>query len=140
MRRVPFIALLVLTIVIVVGGIWYFVRDEYPFQLVAGDVTGATVESLAGAKVFGVVPSPPADLAGWVSSSERDSTDMRPPATMRITIALRDGRLLRLDVGPEVTYGTWLGGEGAAGPPDEIATSHDLYWYLAGVAAGLRSR
>ena len=138
MRHLSFIVLLVVSVVAAVAGIWYFMRDEYPFQFRSADVAGATVESLSGAKVFGAIPAPPAELAGWISSSELDTSEVTLPATVRITIALRDGRWLQLDVGPEVTWGAWIGGVTSSAPV-EIATNHDLYWYLEGVVAGLRS-
>jgi hypothetical protein len=138
LRRAAFIALVVLSVVVVVVGVWSFRRDEYPFQFTQAQVERARVESLGGSAFAGALPSVAPELAAWVSSMERDSSDVAPDPFARLVVDLNDGRRLQLDVGVDVTLGSWTAGPDAGGPPVRLDTETDLYWYLRGVSDAMR--
>jgi hypothetical protein len=133
-RRAVFIALVVLSVVVIVVGVWLFRREEYPFQFTQAEVVSARVESLQGSPFVATLPAVAPELAGWVSSMERDSSDVPLDAVVRLVIELTGGRQLQLDVGPDVSEGSWIVGPLAGQPPIRIDTETDLYWYLRGVS------
>jgi hypothetical protein len=135
--RVTFIALVILTVVAVVVGVWYFRRDEYPFQFTRDQVVSVRAESLASPFVAGALAGPAPELAAWISSMERDTSDVPPDPFMRLVVELSGGRQLRLDVGPDVSLGSWTGGPQAGQPPIRLHTESDLYWYLRGARDAL---
>ena len=51
----------------------------------------------------------------------------------RLVVDLNGGRQLQLDVGPDVSLGSWVAGPQAGQPPIRLDTETDLYWYLRGV-------
>lgn len=138
MRRATFIALVVLSAVVVVVGVWYFRRDEYPFQFTQAQVAAARVESIKGPVFVGTLATVAPELAAWVGSMERDSSDVPPDPFVRLVIDLNDGRRLQLDVGLDVSLGSWTAGPDAGEPPIRLDTETDLYWYLRGVSDVLR--
>ncbi len=64
---------------------------------------------------------------------ERDTSDVPPDAVTRLVVDLNGGRRLQLDVGPDVSLGSWVAGPQADQPPIRLDTETDLYWYLRGV-------
>jgi hypothetical protein len=138
MGRVAFIALVVLSAVVVVVGVWSFRRDEYPFQFTQAQVVAARVENLKGRILVGTLASPAPELAAWISSMERDTSDVPPDAVTRLVVDLKGGRQMQLDVGPDVSLGSWTAGPEAGRPPARLDTETDLYWYLRGVRDALR--
>ena len=138
MGRVAFIALVVLSAVVVVVGVWSFRRDEYPFQFTREQVVAARVESLKGPVLVGTVADPAPELASWIGSMERDMSDVPPDPVMRLVLDLNGGWQMQLDVGPDVSLGSWTGGPEAGGPPVPLDTETDLYWYLRGVCDAMR--
>jgi hypothetical protein len=132
-RHATFIALVVLSAIAVVVGVWYFRRDEYPFQFTQGQVVSARVESLESPVVVGTLASPAPELAAWIGSMERDTSDVPPDTVTRLVVDLNGGRQLQLDVGPDVSLGSWVAGPQAGQPPIRLDTETDLYWYLRGV-------
>jgi hypothetical protein len=137
-QRAAFIGLVVLSAIVVVVGVWSFRRDEYPFQFTQDEVVAARVESLTGSVLVGTLASPAPELAGWVSSMERDTSDVAPDAVVRMVVELSAGRQVRLDVGWDVSLGSWTAGPQAGQPPVRLDTETDLYWYLLGVCDGMR--
>ena len=133
MRRAAFIALVVLSVIAVVVGVWFFRREEYPFQFTQDQVVSARVESLESPGVVGTLASPTPELAAWVGSMERDTSDVRFTPVTRLIVDLKGGRQLQLDVGPDVSQGRWVAGPQAGQPPIRLDTETDLYWYLRGV-------
>jgi hypothetical protein len=138
LRRATFIALVVLSVLVIVVGVWSFRRDEYPFQFTQAQVVAARVESLQDPVVSGTLATPAPELAAWVGSMERDSSDVAPDPVARMVVDLSDGRRLQLDVGPDVSLGSWTAGPQAGRPPVRLDTETDLYWYLRGVCDALR--
>jgi hypothetical protein len=138
MGRAVFIALVVASVVAVILGVWSFRRDEFPFQFTQAEVVAARVVSLQGGVLTGTLSSPAPELAAWVSSMERDSSDVPPDAVVRLIVELSDGRQVRLDVGRDVSLGSWTAGPQAGQPPVRLDTETDLYWYLRGVCDALR--
>ena len=64
MRRALFWAGVALTIALVAFGIWYYVRDDYPFQLSPDQIAGLSYHSVAApgsgaASVSGYISEPP---------------------------------------------------------------------------------
>jgi hypothetical protein len=137
MGRAIFIGLVLLSALFVVVGVWFFRRDEYPFRFAPAEVTAARVESLQGGVAVGSLATPAPELAAWVGSMERDSSDVPPDAVARLAIDLSDGRQMQLDVGPAVSLGTWTAGPQAGQPPVRLHTENDLYWYVRGVCDAL---
>ncbi len=138
MRRAVFIALVVVSAVGVVVGVWFFRRDEYPFAFAPATVTAARVESLQGSPASGDLASPAPEIATWIAAMARDSSDLPPDPVARLVVDLSDGRQLQLDVGPNVSLGTWTLGPQAGQPAVRLATPRDLFWYLRGACDALR--
>ena len=129
--------LAVLTVVAVGIGIWFFVRDEYPFQVGDGDVAAVTYEYRdQNVWVSGTVTDPPDDLAGWISGWERDASGESPSTDSTVTIILRDGRRLRLNVGGKRGYGSWVGADGRSGPSLGVHFNDAFVWYVRGLGDG----
>jgi hypothetical protein len=139
--RSPVVWLLVaLTVVAVAVGIWFFVRDEYPFNLGPDDVVALTYESHGeNGPLFGYVEDPPADLAGWVSLMERDTSGEAVPVEATVTIMVADGRRLRLEVSGGRATARWVGIDGRPGTPVTVHLDDRLVWYLKGLRVGLES-
>ncbi len=138
MRSATFIALVVLSVVVVVVGVWFFRHDEYPFQFTQAEIASVRVESLKGSLFVGTLHSVAPELAAWVSSMERDSSDVPVDPFVRVIVELTDGRRLQLDVGADVSLGSWTVGPLAGQTPIRLDTEKDLYWYLRGVSDALR--
>lgn len=138
MRGVTFIAFVVLSALVIVVGVWSFRRDEYPFQFTQAQVVAARVESLKGPVLVGTLASPAPQIAPWIGSMERDTSDVPPDAVTRLVLELSDGWQLRLDVGPDVSLGSWVAGPKVGQPPIPLDTETDLYWYLRGVCDAMR--
>jgi hypothetical protein len=139
MGRATFVALVLLSVLVVVAGVWFFRRDEYPFRFAPAQVTAARVESLRGGVATGSLAAPAPELAGWIGSMERDSSDVPPDPVARLNVDLSDGRRLQLDVGRTVSLGSWTAGPQAGQPPVRLHTESDLYWYVRGLCDALRS-
>ena len=121
MRRALFWAGVALTIALVAFGIWYYVRDDYPFQLSPDQIAGLSYHSVAApgsgaASVSGYISEPPPDLADWVSSMEKDSSD----ETVTVTTVATGGADRRASVAPLPRWLTGLRTLGRArrGPVD----------------------
>ncbi|HJW74183.1 MAG TPA: hypothetical protein VJ787_00740 [Thermoleophilia bacterium] len=137
-RRATFIALVVLSAIVAVVGVWSFRRDEYPFRFTQEQIVAVRVESLKEPLPTGFLGTPAPELADWVDSMERESGDIPPDPLVRLVVDLNDGRRLQLDVGPDVSLGSWTGGPQAGRPAIRLATEADLYWYVRGVFDALR--
>jgi len=143
MRRWLFWIVVLLTIAAVAFGVWYYVRDDYPFQVTAGEIRGLSYQAGTEGLVFsGTVASPPSDLADWLSSTEQDASDqpIRPAGV--VTVHLVDGRSLRLavDLDTRIAVGRWVSPDGVAGAVTRVHLGQDFAWYLRGVHDGLVER
>ena len=133
MRRALFWTGVALTIALVAFGIWYYVRDDYPFQLTASEITGLSYRSVTtGGAVSGFIARPPSELADWISSMEKDSSDEPVPVTTVVTVVRSDGPSLRLYVGGARGYGRWVYADGA----ETAAVGVQIGQALAVVPAG----
>jgi len=129
-----------LTVVLVAIGIWFYVRDDYPFQLASTEITGLTFRSVtAGQVVSGVVTHPPAELADWISGMEKVALDTSRPATTEVTILRSDGPALRLSIAGDQAAASWVDADGHATPPVGVQLSQAFLWYLHGVRDGLQT-
>jgi len=129
-----------LTVALVALGIWYYVRDDYPFQLTSTEITGLAYRSVAtGQVVSGVVSHPPAELAGWISGMEKETLDTTEPATAEVTILRSDGPALRLSIADGHAAASWVYADGHATAPVGLQVNEAFLWYLRGVRAGLES-
>jgi hypothetical protein len=138
MRRAVFWMGVALTIALVAFGIWYYVHDDYPFQLTPGEITGLSYRSVtAGGAVSGYIVRPPAELADWISSMEKDSSEQSVPATTEVTVVRSDGPSLQLSIGGLRGYGRWVDANGAGTAPIGVRLSQAFLWYLRGVGDAL---
>jgi hypothetical protein len=138
MNRALFWAGVALTIGLVAFGIWYYVRDDYPFQLAAGQIVGLSYSSVAaGSTVSGYIADPPAELADWISSMEKDSSDTTVPVTTVVTVVQADGPSLRLYLGGQHGYGRWVESDGSQSPAVGVQVSQAFAWYVRGVGDAL---
>jgi hypothetical protein len=127
-----------LTIALVALGIWYYVRDDYPFQLTSTEITGLAIRSsVAGHVVSGVVAHPPAELATWISGMEREALDTTQPATIEVTVLRSDGPALRLSIADGHAAASWVDADGHVTPPVGLQLSEAFLWYLRGLRDGL---
>jgi hypothetical protein len=140
--RIVWVVLVVLTVIVVGVGVWFFVRDEYPFQQVGDDdVVGLTYDRGGpGSRVIGYVGHPPRDLPGWVRSWERNSGGDETSVEAVVTVLLRDGRRLRLEVGGARGYACWIGADGRAGESFGGPFNEAFIWYIRGLGVGLDAR
>jgi len=129
----------VATIAAVGAGIWYYVRDDYPLQLTPTEITGLVVRAATSdGVVSGYIAHPPAELAQWVSSMEKDSSDVAgAPATITVTIERSDGPALRLSIGGQLAAASWIGPGGSATAPIGVQVNQAFRWYLHGVTDAL---
>ena len=98
-------------------GIWFYVRDNYPFQIDAGEITGLVYHSVAsGGPVSGYVGSPPGELADWISGMEKTSVAESSPASTVVTIVRSDGPSLRIAIDGSRGYASWVSADGSATP------------------------
>ena len=140
MRRALFWTGVALTIALVGFGIWYYVRDDYPFQLTPSEITGLSYRSVAtGAVVSGYITHPPVELADWISSMEKDSSDQAVPMTTVVTIVRSDGPSLRLAIGGTHGDGSWVAANGVATAAVGVQVGQAFLWYLRGVGDALAS-
>jgi hypothetical protein len=138
MRRALFWTGVALTIALVAFGIWYYVHDDYPFQLTPSEITGLSYRSVTtGGAVSGFIARPPAELADWISSMEKDSSDEPVPVTTVVTVVRSDGPSLLLYVGGARGYGRWLYADGAETAAVGVQIDQALLWYLRGVGDAL---
>lgn len=142
MRRVLFWAGVALTIALVSFGIWYYVHDDYPFQLSSDQIAGLSYHSMASPSTgrvseSGYISNPPADLADWVSSMEKDSSDEAVPVTTVVTVVLTDGSSLRLYLGGSRGLGQWVEPNGTESTPVGVQLNQPFVWYLKGVGDAL---
>jgi hypothetical protein len=127
-----------LTIALVALGIWYYVRDDYPFQLTSTEITGlAFRSSVAGHVVTGVVAHPPPELATWISGMEKVALDTSQPATIVVTILRSDGPALRLSIADGSAAASWVDVDGRTTPPVGLQLNQAFLWYLRGVRDGV---
>ncbi len=140
MGRLAFWGIVLLTVAGVAVGIWYYVRDDYPFQISQADIRGFgyRAETPKGS-VAGYVTDPPAELAAWISAMEKDATDEPLRIDGVLTLFLADGRSLQfaLDLNELRGAGRWVAPDGAETAPEGVHVGPALAWYLRGVAAGL---
>jgi len=129
----------VVTVAAVAVGIWYYVRDDYPFQLTSNEITGLTVNAvLDGRAVSGSIAHPPQDLAQWISSMEKSASDETgPPADTVVTVERSNGPALRLSIDDTYAAASWIGADGSATPPVRLQVNQAFLWYLRGVIDGL---
>jgi hypothetical protein len=146
MTRALFWAGVVLTIALVAFGIWYYVHDDYPFQISSDQIaglsyhsvpTGSSVSGSASGSVSGYISDPPVELADWVSSMEKDSSDETVPVTIVVTVVQTDGRLLRLFLGGSRGYGRWVEPDGTESTPVGVQLNQAFVWYVQGVGDAL---
>lgn len=152
MTRALFWAGVVATIALVAFGIWYYVHDDYPFQLTSDQIAGLAYHSLptgspaqgsasgsgsASASVSGYISDPPAELAGWVSSIEKDSSEENASATTVVTVVETDGRLLRLFLHGSRGYGRWVEPDGTQSEAVGVRLNQAFVWYVRGVGDAL---
>jgi hypothetical protein len=150
MTRALFWAGVALTIALVAFGIWYYVHDDYPFQLTSDQIAGLsyhsvpTSSSVSGSasgsdsgSVSGYISDPPVELAGWVSSMEKDSSDETVAVTTVVTVVQTDGRLLRLFLGGSRGYGRWVEPDGSESTPVGVQLNQAFVWYVQGVGDAL---
>ena len=138
MRRIAFWTGVALTLALVAFGIWYYVRDDYPFQLTSSEITGLSYRSdSAHGAVSGYIARPPSELADWISSMEKDSSDQPVAVTTVVTITRSDGPALRLSIGGNRGFGSWIGANGTASPPVGVQIGQAFVWYLRGVGDAL---
>jgi hypothetical protein len=130
----------VATIAAVAFGIWYYVRDDYPLQLTSTEITGLAVRAVtADGPVSGYIAHPPAELAQWVSSMEKVSSDVAEPVTTTVTIERSDGPALRLAIDGPQAAASWVDADGSATPPVSVQVNQAFLWYLHGVRDALAS-
>ena len=139
MRRALFWAGVALTIALV-AGIWYYVRDDYPFQLSSDQIAGLSYHPcrppVRARSRSRVTSRPPADLADWISSMEKDSSDETVSVTTVATVVLTDGRQLRLYLGG--SRGRALGrAQRGQSTPVGVQFNQPFVWYLQGVGDAL---
>ncbi len=133
-------ASVVATIAAVTFGIWYYVRDDYPLQLTSTEITGLAVRAAtADGPVSGYIAHPPAELAQWVSSMEKVSSDTAEPVTTTVTIERSVGPALRLAIGGSQAAASWVYADGHSTPPVSVQVNQELLWYLHGVRDTLAS-
>jgi len=146
MTRALFWAGVALTIALVAFGIWYYVHDDYPFQLTSDQIAGLSYHSVptsssvsgsASGSVSGYISNPPVELAGWVSSMEKDSSDETVVVTTVVTVVQTDGRLLRLFLGGSRGYGRWVEPDGSQSAPVGVQLNQAFVWYVRGVGDAL---
>jgi hypothetical protein len=138
MRRALFWTGVALTVGLVAFGIWYFVRDDYPFQLTSGQILGLSYHSVAaGTTVSGYVSNPPAELADWISSMEKDSSDEPVPVTTVVTVDQVGGSSLLIYLGGSRGYGRWVEPDGTESAPIGVQLNQAFVWYVRGVGDGL---
>ena len=146
MTRALFWAGVALTIALVAFGIWYYVHDDYPFQLTSDQIAGLSYHSVptsssvsgsASGSVSGYISNPPVELAGWVSSMEKDSSDETVVVTTVVTVVQTDGRLLRLFLGGSRGYGRWVEPAGSQSAPVGVQLNQAFVWYVQGVGDAL---
>jgi hypothetical protein len=145
MTRALFWAGVALTIALVAFGIWYYVHDDYPFQLTSDQIAGLSYHSVpassvsgsASGSVSGYISDPPAELADWVSSMEKDSSDETVVVTTVVTVVQTDGRLLRLFLGGSRGYGRWVEPDGSQSAPVGVQLNQAFVWYVRGVGDAL---
>lgn len=137
--RIVWIVLAVLTVAAVVVGAWFYVRDEYAFQEVGDDdVTGLTYEGPTGdGWVYGSIHETPADLPRWIRGWERDTSSESVTTDVTVTIALADGRAIRVDIGGKRGYATWISAGGAAGKSVAVYLNDGFVRYIEGLGDGL---
>ena len=143
MRRLLFWALVALTVAGVAVGVWYYVRDDYPFQVTAAQIGGLSYQvGTSGLVVSGTVSDPPVELADWLSNMEQDASDSPMRPTGVAIVRLTDGRSLALAVDFEARLGSarWVSASGLEGAPVRVHLGQDLVWYLHGVQDGLGER
>jgi hypothetical protein len=129
--------LLVVTIVAVGVGAWFFVRDEYPFQ-VESDIAFLAFEGHGdGGWRYGYVDDPPPELGEWLSSMERDASGDTVTPEEQLTVVLADGRRLHLIVGGDRGIAHWIAADGTTGPSVPVHIDQRLMWYVRGLAMGL---
>jgi hypothetical protein len=140
LSRISFWVLVGFTIVGVTLGVWYYVHDDYPFQVSSAEIVGLAYRSSAGdGAVAGYVARPPVELADWISAMEQDSSEETAPLTTLLTVVLSGGRMLRLNVDLDSRHGNgwWLSSDGTPSPAIGVHLSQAFVWYLRGVGAGL---
>jgi len=138
MRRALFWTGVALTIALVGFGILYYVHDDYPFQLTPSEITGLSYRSVAtGVVASGYISRPPVELADWISSMEKDSSEQTLPVTMLVTIVRSDGPSLRLSIGGSRGDGSWVDANGVATAPVGVQVGQAFLWYLRGVGDAL---
>jgi hypothetical protein len=138
LRRAALWTGVALTIALVAFGIWYYVRDDYPFQMASGEITGLTYRSVSsGVTVSGYIGRPPDELADWISATEKISTAESAPATTVVTIVRSDGPSLRIEVDGTRGYASWVNPDGSATTPVGLRLTNDFLWYLRGVGDAL---
>jgi len=138
MRRIAFWTGVAATIALVAFGIWYYVHDDYPFQLTSSEITGLSYRSVtAHGAVSGYIARPPSELADWISSMEKDSSDQPVGVTTVVTVMRSDGPALRLAIGGSRGVGSWIGASGVASTPIGVQLGQALVWYLRGVGDAL---
>lgn len=134
LSRAAFWVGVALTIALVAVGIWFYVRDDYPFQIDAGEITGLVYHSVAsGTPVSGYVGSPPDELAEWVSGMEKTSVAESSPATTVVTIVRSDGPSLRIAIEGSRGYASWVSADGTATPAVALHLNPLFVWYVRGV-------
>lgn len=137
--KIVWIVLAALTVVAVGVAAWFYVRDEYAFQDVgSGDVVALTIDIQGDSgRVFGYIDDPPSDFPSWMRGWERDTSGESAETDTVVTVILDDGRRVRLDVGGQRGYATWIGVDGTTGETVAVHFNDSFVWYLAGVRAGL---
>jgi hypothetical protein len=143
MTRALFWAGVALTIALVAFGIWYYVHDDYPFQLTSDQIAGLSYHSMptdGSGSVSGYISDPPGELAGWVSSMEKDSSDETVVVTTVVTVVQTDGRLLRFFLGGSRGYGRWVEPDGSESTPVGVQLNQAFVWYVQGVGDALAAR
>ena len=134
LSRATFWGAVMLTIVLVGVGIWFYVRDDYPFQIGSSEITGMVYHSVAsGRPVAGYVGNPPAELATWISGMEETSTPESSPATTVVTIVRSDGPSLRIAMDGSRGYASWVSADGTATPAVGLHLNESFVWYVRGV-------
>jgi hypothetical protein len=127
-----------LTIGLVAFGIWYYVRDDYPFQIDTGEITGLVYNSSAsGSPVSGYVGRPPGELAEWISGMEKTSVAESSPTTTVVTIMRSDGPSLRIAIDGSRGYASWVGADGSATPAVGLHLNSPFVWYVRGIGDAL---
>ena len=123
-------------------GIWYYVRDDYPFQLTSSEITGLVVPlGHRGRRRVGVHRptrrrSSPTGSAAW----RRIRASEAVPVTTVVTIVRSDGPSLRLAIGGAQGSASWVDADGIATPPVGLQVGQAFLWYLRGVGDALAAR